>query len=73
MSDLDKKLQNLRDVNETCLLKHDEIVQLVINFLEENFHSWEDYENSKFEIPENMSLIRDVWQTALEKSWGGTS
>ena len=33
----------------------------------------EYYENSKFEIPENMSLIRDVWQTALEKSWGGTS
>jgi len=48
-------------------------VQLVVNFLEENFDSWDDFENSNFEneIPENMSLIKDVLQTALEQSWGG--
>ena len=67
------KLQNLRDINETCLVKHDEIVQLVVDFLEENFDSMDDFEKSKFEneIPENMSLIKDVLQTALERSWGG--
>ena len=67
------KLQNLRDINESCLVKHDEIVQLVVDFLEENFDSMDDFEKSKFEneIPENMSLIKDVLQTALERSWGG--
>lgn len=67
------KLQNLRDINESCLVKHDEIVQLVVDFLEENFDSIDDFEKSKFEneIPENMSLIKDVLKTALERSWGG--
>ena len=48
-------------------------MQLVVNFLEENFDSWDDFENSNFEneIPENMSLIKDVLRTALEQSWGG--
>lgn len=70
---MDEKLQNLRDINESCLVKHDEIVQLVVAFLEANFESIEDFEKSKFEneIPENMSLIKDVLQTALERSWGG--
>mgnify|MGYP001053399276 CR=1 FL=1 len=70
---MDDKLQNLRDINESCLAKHDEIVQMVIDFLEENFDSIDDFEKSKFEneIPENMSLIKDVLQTALERSWGG--
>ena len=70
---MSNKLQNLRDINESCLVKHDEIVQLVVDFLEENFDSMDDFEKSKFEneIPENMSLIKDVLQTALERSWGG--
>jgi hypothetical protein len=66
---MNEKLQNLRDINDSCLDKHDKIVQLVIDFLEENFESIEDFEKSKLDsqIPENMSLIKNV----LERSWGG--
>ena len=66
-------LENLKQTNKTCLSYHADIVKLVVNFLEENFDSWDDFEKSNFEneIPENMSLIKDVLQTALEQSWGG--
>lgn len=66
---MNEKLQNLRDINDSCLDKHDKIVQFVIDFLEENFESIEDFEKSKLDsqIPENMSLIKNV----LERSWGG--
>ena len=66
-------LENLKQTNKACLSYHANIVQLVVNFLEENFDSWDDFENSNFEneIPENMSLIKDVLRTALEQSWGG--
>ena len=70
---MSEKLENLKQTNKACLNYHANIVQLVVNFLEENFDSWDDFENSNFEneIPENMSLIKDVLRTALEQSWGG--
>ena len=70
---MSEKLENLKQTNKACLSYHANIVQLVVNFLEENFDSWDDFENSNFEneIPENTSLIKDVLQTALEQSWGG--